>query len=154
MLSCCFEAFSVKFTENFSFQSKKWLSQKGAEEYSESFFFLTSLKRGKSWGKFGLDVNNPFCKKQENGTNINKNFFFHKMRHIELNFAFLFFWSILGEIQWKLDSFIHKMTISERSSEILRKITFLNKFEKGKSQRKVWIWCKQVFWFTVKWNNY
>ena len=33
---------------------KKWLSQKGARKNSEIFFFLTCLKRGKSWGKFGF----------------------------------------------------------------------------------------------------
>ena len=30
-----FEAFSGKLTENFSFYSKKWLSQKGALKYSD-----------------------------------------------------------------------------------------------------------------------
>ena len=45
---CCFEAFSGKLTENFSFESKKWQSQKGALKYSESLFFLTCLKRANS----------------------------------------------------------------------------------------------------------
>ena len=30
---------------NFSFESKKWLSKKEAQNYSESLFFSTSLKR-------------------------------------------------------------------------------------------------------------
>ena len=33
-----FEAFSGKLTENFSFYSKKWLSQKGALKYSDIIF--------------------------------------------------------------------------------------------------------------------
>ena len=43
MLFCCFEAYLGEFTENFSFYSKKWLSQKEALKYSE--FILTCLKR-------------------------------------------------------------------------------------------------------------
>ena len=39
----------------------------------------------------------------------------------------------------KTSLFIQKNDISERSSEILGKFTFLNKSEKEKSQRKIWI---------------
>ena len=53
MLFCCFEAFSVKFTKNFSFKSKTAYIRK-AHRNTESFYFLTSLKSGKSWGKFGF----------------------------------------------------------------------------------------------------
>ncbi len=45
----------------------------------------------------------------------------------------------------KTSLFNQKMTISEKSSEILRKITFLNKFEKEKSQRKIWICLNPFF---------
>ena len=38
ILFCCYEAFWGKFTENFSFYSKKWLSKKGALKYSEICF--------------------------------------------------------------------------------------------------------------------
>ena len=53
-LSVVFKAFLEKFIENFSFYDIKWLSQKWALKYSENFFFLPCLKRGKSWGKFGF----------------------------------------------------------------------------------------------------
>ena len=42
------------------------------------------------------------------------------------------------------------MTISERSSEILRKFYFLNKFEKGQIQMKILIFLKSVFDQTSK----
>ena len=52
------------------------------------------------------------------------------MSHIPLNCAFLSFFGILGEIHLKLLFLLKEVTISEKTSEILRKITFLNKFEK------------------------
>ncbi len=45
----------------------------------------------------------------------------------------------------KTSLFSQKMTLSERSSEILGKFLFLNKLEKGQIQRKIWISCKQPF---------
>ena len=69
------------------------------------------------------------------------------MSHIELNYAFVLFWSILGEIQWKLLFLFKKMTILERRSEIFRKFIFLNKFEKKQIQRKIRICFKQPFLF-------
>ena len=44
MPSGCFEEYLGKFTENISFQSKKWLSQKGALKYSERLVFIPCLK--------------------------------------------------------------------------------------------------------------
>ena len=86
---------------------------------------------------------------------MKKKVFLLKMSHRQLNYAVLLFWWILGEIHWKPLFLFKKVTISERSSKILRKITFLNKFEKEKSQRKIWIWCKQLFLFkSVKVDNY
>ena len=60
------------------------------------------------------------------------------MSHIQLNYAFVLFWSILGEIHWKPFFLAKKITITE-SSEILRKFIFLNKFEKGQIWKKDWI---------------
>ena len=53
------------------------------------------------------------------------------MSHIDLNYAFVLFLSIFGEIHRKILFLVKKVTISERSSELLRKFVFLNKFEKG-----------------------
>ena len=51
--------------------------------------------------------------------------------------------------------FRQKITLSESISEILRKFVFLNKFEKGKIQWKIWICCKQPFLYkAVKRDKY
>ena len=77
------------------------------------------------------------------------------MSHIQLNYAFLLFWSVFGEIHWKIIFLVKNVTISERSSEILRKFVFLNKFEKDQIQKKIWICYKQLFLFkTLKWDKY
>ena len=72
------------------------------------------------------------------------------MSHIQLNYAFLLFWSIFGEIHRELLFLIQKLTISEKSTEILRKFVFLNKFEKGKIRRKIWICLNNFFDQTIK----
>ena len=41
--------------------------------------------------------------------------------------------------------FSQKMTISERSTEILRKFVFLNKFEKGQTKMNIWICLNNCF---------
>ena len=61
------------------------------------------------------------------------------MIHIQLNYAFLLFWSIFGKSHRKLLFLVIKLTISETSTEILRKFVFLNMFEKWKIRRKIWI---------------
>ena len=67
------------------------------------------------------------------------------MSHIQLNYAFLLFWSIFGKIHWKLLFLVQKVTISERSTELLRKFVFLNKFEKKQILRKIWICLHKSF---------
>ena len=57
------------------------------------------------------------------------------MSHIQLNYALLLFWSVFGEIHWKLLFLVKKLTLSESISEILGKFVFLNKLEKGQIQR-------------------
>ena len=65
-----------------------------------------------------------------------KTIFFPKVSHIQLNYAFLLFWSFFGEIDRELLFIVQKVTISVKSSEILRKFVFLKELEKGKSWRK------------------
>ena len=55
------------------------------------------------------------------------------MSHILLNYDFLLFCSIYGEIHRELFFLDLKMTILETSTEILRKLVFLTMFEGGKS---------------------
>ena len=63
------------------------------------------------------------------GQILRKTVFHLKMSHMQLNYAFVLFWTIFGKIHWKIVSLVQKVTISVRSSEILRKFDFLNKFE-------------------------
>ena len=52
---------------------------------------------------------------------------------------FCFFCSILGEIQRELLFLVRKVTITETSTEIFRKLVVLTMFEKGKILGKIWI---------------
>ena len=84
-----------------------------------------------------------------------KNAFLLKMSYIQLNYASLLFWSFFGGIHWKLLFAVKKLTISELSTEILRKFVFLKKFEKEQIQMKIRICCKQPFLFkAVKLDKY
>ena len=64
---------------------------------------------------------------------LKKIVFLHKMSHILLNSAFLLFLRIFGDIYREIFFFDIKLTISETSTEILRKFVFLTMFEMGKS---------------------
>ncbi len=55
------------------------------------------------------------------------------MSYILQNYAFLLFWSIFGGIHRELFFLDIKLTISEKSTEILRKFVFRTMFERGKS---------------------
>ena len=85
-------------------------------------FFLNKFEKWKFGGKFEFVLNNPFCTKQKNGTNVNNNVFLHKISHIQLNYAFLLYWSIFWETHWKLLFLFQKMTISDRSTELLESL--------------------------------
>ena len=66
-----------------------------------------------------------------------KTFFLQKVSHIVLNYAFLLFWSVLGEFIEKF-SFNIKVTSAETSTEILSQFVFLTMFDRGKILRKIW----------------
>ena len=67
------------------------------------------------------------------------------MSHIQLNYAFLLFGSIFGEIHKELLFLIQKVTISEKRAEILRIFVFLNMFENGQMLRKIRFCLNIVF---------
>ena len=76
---------------------------------------------------------------------LTKTVFYPKSNHILLNYAFLLFWSIFGEIHRKLFFLDIKVTISETSTEILRKYVFLTMFEKEKNPEENLDLFKQFF---------
>ena len=100
-------------------------------EVLRNFVFLTMFERGKSGGNLDL-FKQLFLTKPVKRINIKINCFLHKVSHILLNYAFLWFWSILVEINRELFFLDIKWTISEKSTEILRKFFFLIMFERGK----------------------
>ena len=101
-------------------------------EIPRKFFFLKYWK-GKSWVKLRFVKTTFFDQTSKWRHKLTKTVFLPTVSHIELNYAFLLFWSIFGEIHRELLFLVKKVSISERSTEIIRKFVFLNMFEKGES---------------------
>ena len=114
-------------------------------EILRKFVYLNNLKSGKSRGKFGFVVNNPFVQSSKTEQILSKTVFLLKMSHILTNYAILLFWSFFGQNHGKVLFLFQKVTISERKSELLRNNTFLNKFENKKSQRNIWFGVNNGF---------
>ena len=89
--------------------------------------------KGKSWGKFGFVETTVFDQTSKRELILTKTVFLLKVSQILQNYAFLLFWRIFGEIHRELYFLDIKETISETSTEIVRKIVFLTMFERGKS---------------------
>ena len=105
------------------FLVKKLLSQEVAQKYSKSLVFLTSLKRGKSWGKFAF-FKQPFLIKQVKKDILTKTVFLLKVIHIQLNYDFLLFWNIFGLIHWKLPFLVKKSDYLRKEHRNTQKVGF------------------------------
>ena len=127
------------------FLVKKLTISEGALKYSESSFFLTTSKRVISWGKFGFIITTDFEQTSKWGQILTKTVFLHKMSHIQLNYAFLSFWSYFILIHWKLLFLVQKWLFHKRAQKY-SEIRFLIMFEKGKILRKFWISLNNSFW--------
>ena len=115
------------------FLDLKVTSQKRALKFSESRFFLPCLKADNPEENLALFKQIFFKQTSKRGYILTKTVFLHKVRHILLNYAFVLFWSIFGEIHRELFFRNIKVTISEKNAKIHRKIVFLTMFESGKS---------------------
>ena len=62
--------------------------------------------------------------------------FLLKLSNIQLNYAFLLFWSIFGEIQREFLFLVQKLRISEKGTEILRNLFLFTSLKWGKSWGK------------------
>ena len=100
------------------------------------FVFLPCLKGANPEKNLDLYKQLFFDQTSERGQILTKTVFLPKMSHILLNYAFLLFWSFLGEIHGEL-FFLDKMTISETSTDILRKFVFLPILKRVKSKGKL-----------------
>ena len=102
MLFCCFEVFLGKFTEKFSFYSKKWLSQRSTE-ILRKFVFLDKFEKEQIQRKIRICCKQPFLSKAVKLEKYKQKLFFsYKWATYSLNYGFLLFWSIFGAIHWKL----------------------------------------------------
>ena len=105
-------------------------------EKPRKFVFLYVFEKGHILRKIWICLNNCLWSTIKRWQIKKKIVFRLKVNNIQLKYAFQLFWSILGEIHRELLFLVQKVTISEKSTEILRKFVFLNKFEKGKSRGK------------------
>ena len=112
-------------------------------EILRKFVFLTMFEGGKSWGKIGFVQTTVFNQKSKRVYILINTVLLHKMSQILINYAFLLFWSILGEIHRELFFLDLKETISETSTKILR-IFFLT-YLKGADPEYILDMFKQLF---------
>ena len=118
--------------KKFLLDIKVTLSETRTEILRKFFFFLTFLKKANP-GEIWICLNKCFWSNHQKEIIIKKKKFLQKVSHILLDYAFLLFWSIFGEIYRELLFLVKKVTISETSTEILWKFVFLTMFERGKS---------------------
>ena len=104
--------------------------QKRALKYSANFFSYHVWK-GENLEE-NLDLfKQLFLNKPMIEDKYYKNCYSSKVSHIRLNYAVLFFCSIFWVIHRELFYLDIKVTISEISTEIIRKFVFLTMFERG-----------------------
>ena len=126
---------------------KKLTISERSSEILRKITFRNKFENEKIQRKFWIWCKQLFVQSSKMGQLLTKTVFLHKMSRIQLNYASLLFWSIFGLIHWKLLFLFKKLSISEKSTEILRKFVFLDKFEMGQVLKKIWICCKQPFLF-------
>ena len=77
---------------------------------------------------------------------LTKTVFLHQLTHILINCAFLLFWNNFVEIHRELFFFYIKVTISEKSTEIVRKFVFLTMFERANPEENLDLFKQLFFW--------
>ena len=169
MFFLCFEAFSGEIHRELLFLDQKVTISERRTEILTKFVFLNMFENGQILRKIWICLNNCFWSNHVKGNKYKtKTVFLPKVSHIQLNYVFLLFWSILEEIHRELLFLDQKVTISERRTEILTKFVFLNMFENGQILRKIWICLNNCFWsnqwkgtnikqklfFSPKWATY
>ena len=100
------------------------------------FVFLTMFEKWQTLKKIWICLNNWFCSNQSKGINLTKTVFLHKVSHILLNYAFLLFWNIFGEIHREL-FFLNINWLSLKRALKYSEIFFLTMFERGKPEENL-----------------
>ena len=128
---CCFVAFLWKFT--LLFLVKKVTISETSTEIFRTLFFLTMFEKMQIRRKIWICLTYFFDQTSKRGQILTKTVFLPKFSHIQLNHAFLFFCSILGEIQRELLFLVRKVTITETSTENSESLLFLPCLKRVKS---------------------
>ena len=109
------------------------------------FVFLTTFERGKSLGKFGFVKTTLFDQTSKMGEILTKTCFSPEIEPYTAKLCFsVDLKNFCGNSQGT-SLFIQKVTISETSTETLRKFVFINKFESEQILRKIWICLNNFF---------
>ena len=98
------------------FLVKKVIISEWSSEVLKKCFFQKKLKSLKSRWKFRFSGNNYVVHTRKMGHILQNNVFLLNMSHIQLNYAFMLFWSIFEEIHWTI-FFIIKKIISQYETQ-------------------------------------
>ena len=128
MLFCCFEEFWGRLTENFFFSQKMTISE---------FVFLNEFEKGQILRKICICLKIFFHQTSKRGQILTKTVFHLKVSHIQLNYSFMLFWSILGEIHWKSLFLVKKVTSQKEAQIYLESLFFSTSLQRGKSEENL-----------------
>ena len=126
------------------FLDLKVTSQKRALKFSESWFFLPCLKADNPEENLALFKQFFFKQTSKRGYILTKTLFLHNVRDILLNYAFVLFWSIYGEIIRELFFLDLKGTSQKRALKKSESWFFLP-YLKGANPEENFDFFKQLF---------
>ena len=136
MLSCCFEAFSVKFTENSLFSQKSDISERNTDILGK-FVFLSKFEKEQIQRKIRICCKQPFLFKAVKQDKYKQKCFSHQnLPHT----AKLCFPVILKHFRWnslKTSLFSQKKTLSEKAQKNLESCFFSTSSKRNKSRGKL-----------------
>ena len=141
---CFLKNFGGNSCKHFFSAIKVTISETSTEIFRK-VFFVTCLKVANTGENLEL-FKQLFLIKPVKGVKLKKQtVFLQKVSHILLNYVFLLFWSIFGEIHRELFFLDIKVIIVEMSTKILKKFVFPTMFEKRQIVRKIWICLNNCF---------
>ena len=100
---------------NSLFIQKMAISERRSEIHKR-FVFLNMFEKGKILRKIWICLNNCFWQTSKSGQILTNTVFLSTFSHIQLNYAFLFFWNILWDIHRHF-SFYSKNWLSQNRAQ-------------------------------------
>ena len=150
---CCFEAFCGKSHE-LLFLIKKMSISETSTEGLRKFVFITIFEKWQIPRKIWICLKKFFDQTSKRWQILTKTVFLRKLSRIQLNYVFLLFWSILGEIHRELLFFIKKWLSQKRSLKYSEGLVFLPYLKSGKSWGNMNLFKQLVFIKPVKGGIY